>query len=76
MKLTLSEIKALEAVRLGVVYQRFDITGNVFECPRRVSPVTARKLQEAGLIESVRDTIAPGRYRQQLTAKGMAALHE
>jgi len=77
MKLTTAQVRALAAVRDGLVEQRFDRDGNVFVGPKGVAPVLYRKLKEARLIEDV-----PGQsvgftrsfHKQQLTTAGRDAL--
>jgi hypothetical protein len=50
-KLTTAQVRALAAVRDGLVTQRFDHQGNVFQGPKGIGAILYRKLQDARLIE-------------------------
>jgi hypothetical protein len=74
MKITAAGIRALNAVRAGLVVNRFDRDGNVFTGPLSVGPALLRRLQTFGLIEDVPGRRGRTHFTQQLTAKGRAAL--
>lgn len=72
-------MKALRAVRDGLVTQVYDRTGNKFEGPEGINGRTYRRAREMQLIEDV-----PGhfggvyttRIKQRLTAAGRVAVEE
>ena len=77
MKMTPGRIRALEAVRDGKVVNRFDADGNVFVCPKGVSPRVCRQLQNERLIKDVPRQKTYGRFfTQMLTVAGWSALRE
>lgn len=77
-KLTTAQVRALAAVRDGLVTQRFDHQGNVFQGPKGIGAILYRKLQDARLIEDApRQTgvgVIASFHKQQLTAVGRATL--
>lgn len=77
-KLTEPQVRALKAVRDGLVWQRFDRNGNVFVGPKEIGPILYRKLQSAGMIEDEPTPPPLGtinlRHRQRLTARGRTVL--
>jgi hypothetical protein len=77
VKLTTPQIRALAAVRDGLVTQRYDHQGNAFQGPKGIGAILYRKLQDARLIEDVPRQgggVIASFHKQQLTAVGRTAL--
>jgi hypothetical protein len=76
--MTKAQLRTLQAVHNGLVTQRFDQRGNVFECPPNISARLCRQLEAAGYMEAIKGrdvrSVLVARYKQQLTKKGIAAL--
>jgi hypothetical protein len=49
--LSAAKVRALEAVRDRMVWQRFNAKGNTFDSPKGATAQTLRVLQKRGLIE-------------------------
>jgi hypothetical protein len=77
-RLTTPQLLALAAVRDGLVTQRFNHNGNIFQGPNGIGAIVYRKLRDARLIEDGPGQKTPGglvsSHKQQLTEAGRAAL--
>lgn len=75
MKLTEAQVRALVAVRDGLVMRRYSMDGNSFQGPSSIGAANYWRLLEAKLIEDSRGVGKyPANFKMQLTPSGEAAL--